>query len=84
MADTLNLYRCSVRTTGAVVEWAAIAVWVYISPVHGVGVGVGVAVAVGVGVGAPDCAQYLPPVSRRPPVTCPPQTIISLPVQTAV
>ena len=57
MADTLNLYRCSVRTTGAVVEWAAIAVWVYISPVHGVGVGVGVAVAVGVGVGAPDCAQ---------------------------
>ena len=55
-------------------------------PVHGVGVGVGVGVAVGVGVGvgAPDCAQYLPPVSRRLPVPCPPQIIISLLVHTAV
>jgi len=49
-----------------------------------VGVAVGLAVAVGVG-GGPDCAQYLPPVFVR--VTkaySPPQTIISLPVQTAV
>jgi hypothetical protein len=63
-------------------------------PVHGVGVGVAVAVgvglggnvavavAVGVGVGvAPDCAQYLPPVFKK---GRPPQTIISLPVHTAV
>ncbi|PYK55905.1 MAG: hypothetical protein DME48_03020 [Verrucomicrobia bacterium] len=50
----------------------------------GLGVELGVAVAVGVGIG-PDCAQYLPPV----PATAllwsitPPQTIISVPVQTA-
>ena len=43
-----------------------------------VGVGLGVAVGVGVGVG-PDSTQYLPPVLRPPP-----QTIISLPVHTAV
>jgi hypothetical protein len=52
-----------------------------------VGVDVGVAVAVGVGVGvgvAPDCAQYLPPVFKRTPPPAPPQTIISLAVQTAV
>ena len=50
-----------------------------------VGLGVAVAVAVGVGVGVgvgPDCAQYLPPVLLL--VGAPPQTIISLPVQTAV
>jgi len=52
-------------------------------PAHGVGVGV--AVGVGVGVGAPDCAQYLLPVFNRfPSISTPPQTIISLPVQTAV
>ena len=51
-------------------------------PVHGVGVGVGVAVGVGLGVG-PDCAQYLPPVLKVPVSIYPPQTIISLPVQTA-
>jgi hypothetical protein len=45
-------------------------------PVHGVGVGVGL----GVGVG-PPCAQYLPPLTKA---GSPPQTIISLPVQTAV
>ena len=57
----------------------------------GVGVGsavaVGVALAVGVGVGvdAPDWAQYLPPVFKRVKLkVSPPQTIISLPVQTAV
>jgi hypothetical protein len=61
-------------------------------PMHGVGVavdvGVAVAVGVGVGVGAPDCAQYLPPVLVKPTqtsvVTQPPQTIISLPLHTAV
>ena len=48
------------------------------------GVEVGVSVAVGVGVG-PDCAQYLPPVLSGPfDVLDPPQTIISLPVHTAV
>src|SRR5205809_362489 len=36
---------------------------------------------VGVGVGEPDWAQYLPPVFRQ---QHPPQTIISVPVQTAV
>lgn len=53
----------------------------------GVAVGVGVAdgVTVGVGVG-PDCAQYLPPVLVTAPngSTPPPQTIISLSLQTAV
>ena len=52
-----------------------------------VGVAVAVAVAVGVGVGvAPDCAQYLPPVARYVGngAWIPPQTIISLPVHTAV
>jgi hypothetical protein len=45
-----------------------------------VAVGVAVAVAVGVGVGvAPDWAQYFPPVSvTAPPLTCPPQMIITL------
>ena len=60
-------------------------------PVHGVGVGVEVAVgvgdAVGLGVGVgvgPNCAQYLPPVLRKLAESYPPQTIISLLVQTAV
>ena len=50
----------------------------------GVGVGVAVTVGVGVGVGEPDCAQYLPPVFKGLPTELPPQTIISLPVHTAV
>ena len=45
--------------------------------------GVGVTVGVGVG-GGPDCAQYLPPVSKSLASSVPPQTIIWLPVQTAV
>ena len=50
----------------------------------GLEVGVGVTVAVGVGVGVgPNCAQYLPPVFELLPAN-PPQTIISLLVQTAV
>jgi hypothetical protein len=44
-----------------------------------------VAVAVGVGVGPDGAAQYLPPVLRRLPLlSSPPQTTISLLVQTAV
>jgi hypothetical protein len=49
----------------------------------GVGAGVGEVVGVGVGVKADATAQYLPPVCNS--VTLyPPQTIISVPVQTAV
>ena len=51
----------------------------------GVGVAVGVAVAVGVGVGPGCAAQYFPPVFRSLPTPArPPQTIISVPVHTAV
>src|SRR5438132_2769263 len=54
----------------------------------GVGVGlavaVGVAVGVGVGVGLDVAAQYLPPVFNAPLSLNPPQTIIWLPVHTAV
>jgi hypothetical protein len=50
----------------------------------GVALGVAVAVGVGVGVGEPDWAQYLPPVFQRLISSVPPQTIISLPVSTAV
>src|SRR6266404_6083776 len=51
----------------------------------GVGVGVEVAVAVAVGVGVGVAAQYRPPVFKTPPpLSSPPQTIISLPVHTAV
>ena len=47
------------------------------------GVAVAVGVGVGVGLGAP--AQYLPPVFEPLPLaSSPPQTIISLPVHTAV
>src|SRR5437870_2287902 len=56
-----------------------------------VGVGVGLAIAegvglgVGVGVGPGGAAQYFPPVLKKLPTpTDPPQTIISLPVQTTV
>ena len=55
------------------------------------GLGVGVDVAVGVGVGegvgvGSGCAQYRPPVFKKngPLSLSPPQTIISLPLQTAV
>ena len=51
----------------------------------GVAVGVAVGVVVGVGVGVTlDCAQYLPPVFKTFMRSSPPQTIISLKVQTAV
>lgn len=66
-----------------------VAVGVEVAVAVGVAVGVGltvpVAVAVGVGVGdEPDSAQYLPPVFKLLPLPAPPQTIISLPLQTAV
>jgi hypothetical protein len=48
-----------------------------------VGLAVGTGVDVGVGVGL-SCAQYLPPVLKRLVSSAPPQTIISLPLQTAV
>ena len=48
------------------------------------GVAVAVAVAVGVGVAPPAAAQYLPPLFKGLPLLFPPQTIISLPVHTAV
>ena len=48
-----------------------------------VAVGVGVWVGVGVGVGVGAAAQYLPPVLKYCRWVTP-QTIISLPVQTAV
>lgn len=51
----------------------------------GLGVAVGVTVGVGLGVGLRPDAQYLPPVLRAPSgLLYPPQTIISLPVHTAV
>jgi hypothetical protein len=49
-----------------------------------VAVAVGVAVGVGVGVGAGQVAQYLPPVLKKLLPLYPPQTIIWLPVHTAV
>ena len=45
--------------------------------------GVGVGLAVGVGVGT-AWTQYFPPVLKLVVSSVPPQTIISLPVQTAV
>jgi hypothetical protein len=63
---------------------AGVTVAVAVGVTVGAGVGVDVAVGVGVGVGEPDCAQYLPPVFKAPSLPNPPQTIISLPLQTAV
>jgi hypothetical protein len=50
-----------------------------VGAILGVGVTRGVGVTVGVGVGvAPDCAQYLPPVLGKMPLSMlyPPQTTI--------
>jgi hypothetical protein len=62
----------------------AVAVGVTVGVTVALGVAVGVAVAVGVGLAPP--AQYLPPVFKKngPRSLRPPQTIISLPLQTAV
>ena len=62
----------------------AVAVGVAVAVAVGVAVAVAVAVGVGVGVGVGVAAQYRPPVFRKPLLFCPPQTIISLPVHTAV
>ncbi len=74
----------------AVGEGLAVGVGVGVAVGVGVGVGVGVnvavAVAVGVGVGVglgAAAAQYRPPVFEEVPSN-PPQTIIWLPVQTAL
>ena len=63
-----------------------VAVVVGVAVAVGVGVAVGVAVAVAVGVGDEPgaAAQYRPPVFVSNGPSNPPQTIISLPVQTAV
>jgi hypothetical protein len=58
-----------------------VAVGVTVGVGVGVDVGVGVTVDVGLGVG-PSCAQYLPPVLKSVELSAPPQTIISLPIQT--
>src|SRR4030095_13070714 len=63
----------------------AVAVAVGVNVAVAVAVGVGVTVGVGVGVGKPACAQYLPPVlNQLEEPSYPPQTIILLPVPTAV
>ena len=76
----------SVAVAVGVTVTVAVAVGVAVASDYGGGSWscVAVAVGVGVGVGPPDCAQYLPPVLRTLPTDLPPQTIISVPVQTAV
>jgi hypothetical protein len=60
-----------------------VAVGVTVGVGVGVDVGVGVTVDVGLGVGVgPGCAQYFPPVLKSVELSAPPQTIISLPIQT--
>src|SRR5205823_382342 len=75
----------AVRVGVAVVVGVEIGVRVAVAVVVGVALGVAVSVAVdvGVGVGLGAAAQYLPPVFKTLPLN-PPQTIIWLPVQTAV
>lgn len=72
-----------VGVTRGVVVGLPVAVGVTVGVVVGVTVGEPVAVGVGLGDG-PDCAQYLLPLSVFPSVSTPPQTTISLPIQTAV
>ena len=78
----------AVGVTVAVTVAVGVAVGVCVAVAVAVGVAATVAVAVGVGVGvgvgALDWAQYLPPVLKTLMRLYPPQTIISLPVQTAV
>jgi len=61
-----------------------VAVGVGVKVAVAVGVGVNVAVGVGVGVGLGIAAQYLPPVLKKLLPSNPPQTIIWVPVHTAV
>jgi len=75
-AKLLVVTLVAVKAVGAAGVGAAVGVGV------AVGVAVAVAVGVGVGVGLGPTAQYLPPVSKWTLlVFAPPQTIISLPVQ---
>ena len=78
-----RLVRCSDSTYG---RGCGVGRTLGIGIILGVGVAVGVGLEVGAGVGvAPVAPQYLPPVFvNRPLLSCPPQTIISLPVQMAV
>lgn len=80
---TLDL-AVGVGVTVAVAVAVAVGVTVGVTVVPGVVVGVAVAVAVGVGLAPP--AQYLLPVFKKKGARSlsPPQTIISLPLQTAV
>ena len=75
-----------VRVNVAVAVAVAVAVGVGVRVAVGVAVTVvvDVGVGVGVGVGAGTVAQYLPPVLKTLLLSPPPQTIISVPVQTAV
>src|SRR5947208_1598755 len=77
---------CTLRPCALSVIEPGVGIGVGVTAGVGVGVRVDVGVGVGVGVGGgPDCAQYLLPVFNRfPSISTPPQTIISLPVQTAV
>src|ERR1051326_887645 len=73
----------------AVAVGVGVSVGLAVAVAVGVAVGVRLAVAVGVGVGVGGgCAQYIPPVFKKmkllPTKKPPPQTIISLPVHTAV
>jgi hypothetical protein len=61
-----------------------VAVGVTVTVAVAVGVADGDGEAVGVGVGLDAAAQYLPPVLIRVMPSAPPQTIISLPLHTAV
>ena len=63
----------------------AVAVAAAVAVAVGLAAAVGVGDTDGVGVGVVACPQYLPPVFKRVKLkVSPPQTIISLPVQTAV
>jgi hypothetical protein len=67
------------------VQGVGVAVGVGDAVAVGVTVAVGLAVTEGVGVdGGADCAQYLPPVLTLFVRSVPPQTVISLPIHTAL
>ena len=76
VAGSAGSLRLTMNSVGAVPTTARPQVVLVTEQPMGVGVGVGVG-------GGPACAQYLPPVLSTE-VATPPQTIISLPVHTAV
>ena len=87
MANTLELFRDGdVSFMVSLDECCPNSLWLTtdVEPRVGRGLGDGASLGVAVGV-ALDCAQYLPPVFKLlPESSCPPQTIISLSVHTAV